>query len=272
MIISLTRVAEEEPLTVEYAIDDGIAVITMNRPDRYNAIDRSLSDGLVTSLQRAGREGRVAIITGAGKGFCSGADLADLKAAYESGEGPDLSRLLDQVFHPVVNALVDCAVPTVAALNGVVAGAGLGLALACDLRLMAEEAYLTSAFTAIGLVPDSGTTWWLTHHLGVSRALEISLTNRRVAAEEAAALGLAVDVVPGDQLLGRAKEIASALANLVPESLVATRRLIADAAHSSFATALEAEQVEQGRLGRTREHLEGVKAFTEKRKPDFRNP
>ena len=167
-------------MSVDYKLDDGIATITLNRPDRYNAIDRSLSEALLDSLQRAGSEGRAAIVTGAGKGFCSGADLADLKAGYDSGDGPDLARLLDDVFHPVVHALVDCTVPTVGALNGVVAGAGLGLALACDLRVMSHDAYLTSAFTAIGLVPDSGTTWWLTQHLGMSRALEITMTNRRV--------------------------------------------------------------------------------------------
>ncbi len=257
-------------MSVEYTLDDGIATITLNRPDRYNAIDRSLSEGLLDSLRRAGEEGRVAIITGAGKGFCSGADLADLKAGYESGDGPDLSRLLDEVFHPAVHALVDCAVPTVGALNGVVAGAGLGLALACDLRVMAEDAYLTSAFTAIGLVPDSGTTWWLTQHLGVSRALEITMTNRRVGAEEAVALGLAMEAVPGEALAERARGVAAALADLVPDSLVTTRRLIRGAAYSSFESALEAEQMEQGRLGRTSEHFEGVSAFNEKRKPNYR--
>ncbi len=259
-------------MAVDYAIEDGIAVITLNRPDRYNAVDRSLSEGLLEALQRAGSEARAAVLTGAGRGFCSGADLADLEAGYASGEGPDLSQLLDQVFHPVVHALVECAVPTVAALNGVAAGAGLGLALACDLRVIADGAYLTSAFTAIGLVPDSGTTWWLTQHLGVSRALEITMTNRRVHSDEVVELGLAMEAVPGDGLLDRAREIASELADLVPDSLVTTRRLITGAANSSFAEALDAEQLEQGRLGRTSEHWEGVRAFGEKRKPDFRNP
>jgi 2-(1,2-epoxy-1,2-dihydrophenyl)acetyl-CoA isomerase len=246
-------------------------VVTLNRPDRYNAVDRSLSEGVVDSLRRAGSEARAVVLTGAGKGFCSGADLSDLEAGYASGDGPDLSQLLDEVFHPLIHALIDCAVPTVGALNGVVAGAGIGIALSCDLRVMGEGAYLTSAFTGIGLAPDSGSTWWLTHHLGISRALEITMTNRRVAADEAVALGLATEAVPGEQLLGRATEIASGLADMVPDSLVTTRRLILGAAHASFAEALASEQREQGRLGRTSEHLEGVKAFTEKRKPDFRN-
>jgi 2-(1,2-epoxy-1,2-dihydrophenyl)acetyl-CoA isomerase len=257
-------------VSVEYRIDGEIALITLDRPDRYNAIEASLSAGLVAALDRAGDEARAAIVTGAGKAFCSGADLNDLLTDYESGIGPDLARLLHEVFHPALDALLRCRVPVVGALNGVAAGAGLGLALACDLRVMSENAYLTSAFTAIGLVPDSGTTWWLTRHLGVSRALELAFTNRRVGADEARELGLCVDVVPGDGLVDRARILAEELADLVPDALVATRRLIREAAGDSLGDAMLAEQIEQGRLGRTPEHREGVMAFIEKRSPDFR--
>ncbi|MGH8916180.1 MAG: enoyl-CoA hydratase/isomerase family protein, partial [Acidimicrobiia bacterium] len=188
-------------MSVEYALEDEVALITLNRPDRFNAIDSSLSKGLRLALERAGGESRAAILTGAGKAFCSGADLNVLLADYEEGDGPDLSALLENVFHPAVQALLDCRVPVVGAINGVAAGAGLGLALACDVRIMAEEAFLTSAFTAIGLAPDSGTTWWLSHDLGVSRALEFALTNRRMDAAEARDLGLCADVVAGHSLL-----------------------------------------------------------------------
>jgi 2-(1,2-epoxy-1,2-dihydrophenyl)acetyl-CoA isomerase len=160
----------------------------------------------------------------------------------------------------------------IGAINGVAAGAGLGIALACDLRVLSEDAFLASSFTAIGLVPDSGTTWWLSHHLGVSRALELTLTNRRVGAEEARELGLCLAVVPGEELLDRAAEIAAQMADLVPDALVSTRRLIREASGSSLEEALQAEQREQGRLGKTAEHGEGVRAFMEKRKPDFRAP
>ena len=186
-------------MSVDYVLEDDLAIVTLNRPDRYNAIEASLSDGLIEAANRAGEEARALVLTGAGKAFCSGADLNDLMPDYESGDGPDLARLLDVVFHPALHALLECKVPVIGAINGVAAGAGLGLALACDIRVMAKEAFLTSAFTAIGLVPDSGTTWWLSHHLGVSRALEIAFTNRRVGAEEVRELGLCVDVVPGDQ-------------------------------------------------------------------------
>jgi 2-(1,2-epoxy-1,2-dihydrophenyl)acetyl-CoA isomerase len=257
-------------MSVDYALEGDVAIVTLNRPDRYNAIEATLGKGLIRAMSRAGEEARAVVLTGAGKAFCSGADLNELLADYESDAGPDLTRLLEDVFHPALLALLDCKVPVIGAINGVAAGAGLGLALACDLRVMADNAFLTSAFTAIGLVPDSGTTWWLSHHLGVSRALDLAFTNRRVGAEEARELGLCLDVVPGDQLLDRALSLALQMADLVPDSLVTTRRLIRDASGISLEDALRAEQTEQGRLGRTPEHREGVMAFLEKRKPNFR--
>jgi 2-(1,2-epoxy-1,2-dihydrophenyl)acetyl-CoA isomerase len=256
-------------MSVEYNLDGDVAVITLNRPNRFNAIEATLSTGMVEALGQAGDHARAAVITGEGKAFCSGADLADLESEYETG-GPDLAAHLETVFHPVVQALVDCRVPTVAAINGVAAGAGMGLALACDMRVIAESAFLTSAFTAIGLTPDSGTTWWLPQMVGVSRALEITLTNRRISAEEAVQIGLCVAVAPDESVIDEALSIARSLADLVPDSLVTTRRLIRTAAGRSFTEALSAEQTEQGRLGKTPEHAEGVRAFLEKRKANFR--
>ena len=257
-------------MSVTYQLNDDVALVTFDRPDRYNAIESSLSEGTTAALARAANEARAVVLTGSGKAFCSGADLADLIDDYRR-DGPDLYSHLEKVFHPMVEALIDCPVPTVAAVNGVAAGAGLGIALACDLRLMGESATFTSAFTAIGLVPDSGTTWWLPQMVGVSKALELTLTNRRVSAEEAVRIGLCVEVVPDDALTDRAIETASSLSDLVPDALVTTRRLIRNAAGSSFSEALAAEQREQGRLGNTPEHLEGVNAFLEKRSPQFRS-
>ncbi|MCZ6738121.1 MAG: enoyl-CoA hydratase-related protein [Actinobacteria bacterium] len=257
-------------MNIDYRLDGDVAVITLNRPDRFNALDAGLAAGTVDALDKAGGEARAVVLTGKGKAFCSGADLSQLMGDYETG-GPDLAGLLNDVFHPMVNALANSKVPTVAAVNGVAAGAGLGIALGCDMRIMAESAFLTSSFTAIGLVPDSGTTWWLPRHVGVSKAIELTMTNKRVNAEEARSLGLCVEVVPDGEVVVRAVELAATLAAMVPDSLVTTRRLIRDAAALSFGEALEAEQVEQGRLGKTSEHREGVAAFLEKRKPDFRN-
>jgi len=257
-------------MSVDYVLERDVAIVTLDRPDRFNAIEASLGDGLIDAMARAGGEARAAILTGAGKAFCAGADLNDLMPEYQSGDGPDLARLLDEVFHPALHSILNCTVPVIGAINGVAAGAGLGLALACDLRVMAEGAFLTSAFTAIGLAPDSGTTWWLSHHLGVSRAIELALTNRRVGAEEARQLGLCVEVAPADELIDRARSLAGQMADLVPDSLVTTRRLIREAAGVSLEEALAAERKEQGRLGKTPEHREGVMAFIEKRKANFR--
>lgn len=253
-------------MSVNYLLEGDVAVVTLDRPEQFNAINEDLSAALVEGLERAGGESRAVVLTGAGRAFCAGADLMMI------GDGTDLGELLDDVFHPALRAIVDSPVPVVAAINGVAAGAGLGLALACDIRVMAESAFLTSAFTAIGLAPDSGTTWWLSHHLGVSRALEMTMTNRRVTAPETAELGLCAMVVGDDEVVEASLKLAVSLADLVPDSLVTTRRLIHSAASASFEDAIAAERKQQARLGRTPEHKEGVRAFLDKRKADFRNP
>jgi 2-(1,2-epoxy-1,2-dihydrophenyl)acetyl-CoA isomerase len=256
-------------MTTKYDLDGDVAIVTLNRPDRFNAIDAGLSASLVADLRRAGEEARAAVLTGEGKAFCSGADLSGFVDEYDDG-GPDLARHLDEEFHPMVRAIAGCAVPVVAAVNGVAAGAGMGLALGCDLRVMAESAYLTSAFTAIGLVPDSGSTWLLPHHVGTSLAMEMALTNRRMAAAEALQRGLCVDVAPDGEVVERAVEYASKLASLPTEAIISTRRLLYGSALLNLDGGLDAEKAEQGRLGTTPEHREGVMAFLEKRPPDFR--
>lgn len=258
-------------MNVTYELIDDIGLITLNRPDSFNAITADLALELVEGLDRAGRESRAVVITGAGKAFCAGADLAEIVEGYKSN-GPNLGAVLDNHFHPAVLALVNCRVPTVAAINGAAAGAGLGLALGCDLRLMSSASFMMSAFAGIGLAPDSGTTWWLPHHVGVARALEITLTNRRVTAKEALALGLCLEVNEPDELIAAAMKQANGLAELSTEALVDTRTLIRNASGSDFLTALHAERQAQHRLGLTPEHQEGVNAFLEKRKPDYRNP
>ena len=257
-------------MSVKYELDGEIAVITLDRPESFNAITAELSAHLVDGMSRAGQEARVAVITGAGRAFCAGADLGEIAAGYEKS-GPDLGSVLDEHFHPAMNSLVNATIPTVAAVNGVAAGAGLGLALACDLRVMSSTSFMISAFAGIGLAPDSGTTWSLPHHVGVSKALEITLTNRKVEAAEALALGLCLDVVEPDELMDSARDLAKKLADMVPDSLVTTRHLVRSASSKGFDDALADERREQHRLGKTPEHAEGVAAFLAKRKPDYRN-
>ncbi|MGD2043862.1 MAG: enoyl-CoA hydratase-related protein [Acidimicrobiia bacterium] len=258
-------------MTVEYELRDEVALVTLNRPDRFNAISAELSAGMVAAMERAEQESRAVVITGEGKAFCSGADLSGFADEYDQGT-PDLARHLDEEFHPVVHAISGCGVPTVAAVNGVAAGAGMGVALGCDLRIMAESAYFTSAFTAIGLVPDSGSTWLLPHHVGTSVAMEMALTNRRMYAEEARERGVCVEVTPDGGAVEKAMDYARSLSDLPTDALVTSRRLIMGSTRLTFSEGLEREREEQGRLGRTPQHIEGVNAFLEKRKPDFRNP
>lgn len=256
-------------MTTKYILEGDVAIVTLARPERYNAIDSGLSSSLVDAMGRAGEEARAVVLTGEGKAFCSGADLSGFVDEYDQG-GPDLAKHLDEEFHPMVHAIGGSAVPVIAAVNGVAAGAGMGLALGCDLRVMAESAYFTSSFTAIGLVPDSGSTWLLPHHVGTSIAMEMALTNRRMPASEALERGLCAAVTPDDAVVERSLEYANKLADMPTDALVSTRRLIYGSSSLTFVEGLEAEKAEQGRLGKTPEHKEGVQAFLEKRKPNFR--
>ncbi|MPZ54002.1 MAG: hypothetical protein GEU79_14940, partial [Acidimicrobiia bacterium] len=227
-----------------------------------------LSDSLVSGLSQAGEEARCVVITGSGRAFCAGADLAALADDYAAGS-PDLSGLIVNRFEPIVEALRICPVPTVAAMNGAAAGAGMGLALACDLRIMAPDAFITAAFVGIGLIPDTGSTWWLTHHLGLSRALEFVMSNRCMTADEARELGIAHRVE--EDVASAALAWAGELADGAIGAMVETRRLLHVAASSDLQTALAAENEAQGRLGMSAAHREGVAAFNEKRPPDYSN-
>lgn len=257
-------------MSVSYQARGDVALLTLDRPDRFNAVTQELCNDLIDGLERAGREARAAVITGAGKAFCSGADLSDLMGEYETG-GPDLHRVIGDRFNPMVEALLGAPVPTVAAVNGAAAGAGMGLALACDLRVMAESAFFLSAFIGLALIPDTGTTWLLPHHLGLSRAIELTFSNRRLPATEAAQLGLAAEVVEADEVVDKAVNMAVSLADGPTRAYVETRRLLVGASQSDPVAALADERRTQGELGTSPAHLEGMKAFLEKRPPDFRS-
>ncbi len=257
-------------MAVEYQLTDQVALVTLNRPEVFNAIDDVMSAELRDVLKVAGAEAKALVITGAGKAFCAGADLAALKSEYQR-EVPNLLGIVTEQFNPVIEALATLPIPTVAAVNGPAAGAGLGIALACDVRLMTDSAYLMCAFSRVGLIPDSGTTWFLTHMVGVGRALDMALTARKIGAEEAAAVGLALRVHPPESLLAAAMAAAAGFATGPTDALVATRRLLLAASCGTLAEALSAEASEQGRLGRSPNHVEGVAAFIGKRPPQFRS-
>lgn len=255
-------------MTVSFALHDDVALLTLDRPDRFNAVTKDLCDSLVAGLSRAGDEARAVVITGAGKAFCSGADLSDLMDEYKTG-GPDLAKVITERFNPMVEALLEAPVPTVAAVNGAAAGAGMGLALACDLRVMSESAFFLSAFIGLALIPDTGTTWLLPRHIGLARAIELTFSNRRMPGSEALDLGIASTVTPNETVVDEALTLAADLADGPTAAYVATRRLLIEATRSTPAEALRAELETQGELGRSPAHLEGMAAFVEKRKPDF---
>jgi 2-(1,2-epoxy-1,2-dihydrophenyl)acetyl-CoA isomerase len=256
-------------MSVAYELRDEAALITLDRPDRFNSVSAELSRSLIESLARAGDEARAAVITGRGKAFCAGADLADLMHEYETG-GPDLYRVIGERFNPMVEALMAAPLPTIAAINGVAAGAGVGLALACDLRVMAVETYFLSAFIGLGLVPDTGSTWLLVHHLGLSRAIEFTATNRRMPATEAIEIGLVHRTAPGPEVVEKALSWATELAEGPTAAYPVNRSILMRAAAQDFTAALTDEREVQGRLGRSAAHIEGMKAFIEKRPADFR--
>lgn len=254
--------------SVKFEVEDDVAIIILARPEKFNAVSAELSRAVIDALMEAGSEARAVILTGEGKAFCAGADLGDLMLEYKAG-GPDLARVIGERFNPIVQALFEARVPTIAAINGVAAGAGIGLALACDLRVMSSEAYFFAAFIGLALIPDTGSTWLLTHHLGLSRAMEFTATNRRLWAEEAKALGLARVAEPAE-VRSAAIALAAELAAGPTAAYVANRQILYTAATTDLGTALESERVTQGALGKTALHLEGMNAFLEKRKPNFR--
>ena len=218
-------------MSVKYELEGDVAVITLNRPDRFNAIEPLMVADVIESLRKATAESRALVLTGEGKAFCAGADLSVLEGDGDSP--PDLAQFLDDVFHPMVHAFTSVEVPTIAAVNGVAAGAGLGLALGCDIRVMAASAFLTSAFTAIGLAPDSGTTTWLLPRQALALGLCWRLESNRVEHDQqtgqcrrgdpsSLALGLCAEVAPDDQVVESAMRLAATLADMVPDSLVTT--------------------------------------------------
>src|ERR671918_655394 len=252
--------------------DGGILTITLNRPDKLNALTGAMSDELldVFTTVRDDPAVRALVVTGAGRGFCAGQDLAEFEEAYRSGERPDIRDHLVRTYHRLIPRVVETPKPVIAAVNGVAAGAGVSLAVACDLRIASEDARFTQAFVKIGLVPDSGGTWLLPRVIGYARALELSITGEVIDAETALEIGLVNRVVDGDALEDEVSGLAARLAAMPTAAIGETKALLREAALLDLDAALHAEAEAQARMGQTDDHLEGVMAFAEKREPRFR--
>jgi 2-(1,2-epoxy-1,2-dihydrophenyl)acetyl-CoA isomerase len=255
------------PLLVE--VGSGVATLTLNRPEALNALNRELKDALLDAVRRVGRDRavRVVVLTGAGRAFSSGQDLRE---TGDSGSAPSLAVELRERYNPLILGLRRLEKPVIAAVNGVAAGAGMSLALACDLRIAAEEASFILAFGRIGLVPDSGLTWFLPRLVGAARAAELMFSTDPLSARDAVRLGLVNRVVPGPELMPEALALAARLASAAPRALALTKRALNRSQEVGLEEALEYEASLQGIAGATADHREGVAAFRDKRQPDFR--
>ncbi|HEY5659535.1 MAG TPA: enoyl-CoA hydratase-related protein [Gaiellaceae bacterium] len=251
---------------VETSRDGAVLTITLNRPDVLNAFNTAMHRALAAALRDARDAGvRAVVVTGAGRGFCVGQDLTEFREA----PGDIGSRLRDN-YHPNVRAIRALEKPVIAAVNGAAAGAGMSLACACDLRLAADSATFVPAFINIGLIPDSGGSYFVTRILGPARAFEWLASGRRLTAAEAHAWGLVTEVVESDALAGRAAAFAAQLAELPTRGVGMTKRLLDRAVTATLDEQLEREAQLQAAATQTADFKEGVAAFLEKRQPRFR--
>jgi 2-(1,2-epoxy-1,2-dihydrophenyl)acetyl-CoA isomerase len=241
----------------------------MNRPERRNALNRALDRDLRTALDAVADDDaiRAVVLRGAGPGFCAGADLTVLQDATDPD---DVYEHIMTRYRPIVEHLVTMEKPVLAAINGMAAGAGCALALACDLRVMAADAHLMVAFSNIGFVPDSGASWLLVRQVGYSRAFAMAAEAKPVPAERCLDLGLANRVVPADELHGAADAWAHELAQRPTLALGLTKQALHAAQHQSLGDTIETEAQLQKQAAASYDHREGVQAFLEKRDPKFK--
>jgi 2-(1,2-epoxy-1,2-dihydrophenyl)acetyl-CoA isomerase len=251
---------------VEVSFEAGVLTITLNRPDLLNALNREVHQGIFDALERARADDavRAVVITGAGRGFCVGQDLQE----FAGGAG-DVAQNLRENYHRNVLAIRALDKPVIAAVNGAAAGAGMSLALACDVRIASRSASFVPAFIKIGLIPDSGGTWLVRRLLGAARAFEWLTTGRRLGADEAREWGLVSEVVEDDELPERMHEVGALYAAMPTQAVWHTKRLLDHAEGTSFPEQLEFEAATQAEMTRTPDFAEGVNAFLEKREASF---
>jgi 2-(1,2-epoxy-1,2-dihydrophenyl)acetyl-CoA isomerase len=250
---------------VETTRDGAVLTITLNRPEVLNAFTSAVHAALASALKEArAPDVRAVVVTGAGRGFCVGQDLTEFREA-----AGDIGARLRSTYHPNILALRALEKPVLAAVNGPAAGAGISFACACDLRIAADDATFVPAFINIGLVPDSGSTYFVQRLLGTARAFEWLTSGRRLTAAEAHAWGLVSEVVEADRLLARAAELAAELAAMPTRGIALTKRLLDHAEHTTLEEQLELEAQLQAVATQTADFREGVEAFLEKRDPRF---
>jgi 2-(1,2-epoxy-1,2-dihydrophenyl)acetyl-CoA isomerase len=245
---------------------DDIARITLNRPDRLNSFTRAMHAELQSALH-VSRDSRVVVITGAGRGFCAGQDLNDRAVAPD--EAVDLGDTVEASWNPLIRRLASMPQPVIARVNGVAAGAGANIALACDIVVAAKSAKFIQSFSALGLIPDSGGSWHLPRLVGQARGLGLALTGEPISGEQAADWGLIWKAVEDESLNSEVDAIASKLASLPPLGLAAIKSIVRTSGSRTLDEELDLQRDEMRRLGFTEDYREGVAAFLEKRPAKF---
>ncbi|MBL8269528.1 2-(1,2-epoxy-1,2-dihydrophenyl)acetyl-CoA isomerase PaaG [Steroidobacter sp.] len=256
--------------TILFEVSGGVARLTLNRADRLNSFNVQMHGEVRDALSTlaSNSEARVLVLTGAGRGFCAGQDLGD-RAVAPGGQGVDLGDSIENYYKPLVLALRNLPMPVIAAVNGVAAGAGANIALACDLVIATKAASFVQAFSKLGLVPDSGGTWFLPRLVGNARALGLALLGDKLPAEQAAQWGLIWRCVEDAEFKTTVDQLATQLAAAPTRGLARTKQAIYESWSHSLQQQLDQERDFQRELGRSRDYAEGVAAFTEKRTPKF---
>jgi len=247
--------------TIRYEAADGLAVLTLARGDVLNALNGQMRAEILHAVQEAGRSARVLVITGEGRAFCAGQDLADRGTAANL----DLERTLRDEYEPMLKAIFDCPVPVIAAVNGAAAGAGANLALAADVVIASEDAVFLQAFTRIGLIPDAGGTYWLPRQVGMARAMGAALFAEPVTAKQAVEWGMIWEAVPADAFEAHWRARAAKLAEGPTAAYARVKKALRASYDNDINGQLELEAKLQGECGKTRDFREGVMAFLEKR-------
>jgi 2-(1,2-epoxy-1,2-dihydrophenyl)acetyl-CoA isomerase len=257
--------------TITYHVEAGIARLTLNRPDRLNSFTDAMHEEIRQAMDalEADASARVLVLSGAGRGFCAGQDLND--RSVSSGDGPpDLGASVEKNYKPLVMRLQNLRMPTVCAVNGVAAGAGASLALACDIVIAAKSASFLQAFSKIGLIPDTGGTWFLPQRVGMARAMGLALLAEKLPAEKAAEWGLIWACVEDAELTATVDKIATQFASAPTRALVRTRQAMRASMNNDLETQLDLEGNMMRELGQTHDYREGVAAFMAKRAPVFK--
>jgi 2-(1,2-epoxy-1,2-dihydrophenyl)acetyl-CoA isomerase len=251
--------------TIQYTVQNGVATLELSRPDKLNAFNSQMIREIIAAVKEASKDEQVRclVLTGTGRGFCSGQDLADVD------ENMDHGQVLREQYGPMMKQLMSFEKPIVAAVNGIAAGAGFSLALACDFRLASEKANFLNAFINIGLIPDSGNLYFLQNLVGYAKAAELSILGEKISAEKAFQLGLVTKVISTETWESEVVQFSEYLANLPTKAIGLIKRNLKLANNLSFDSYLEKEAEGQRIAGLTNDHQEGVQAFVEKRKPIF---